>query len=88
MRKYFFISVAFFLLLSNNVSAQDQQMKTFIDGLMKKMTLEEKIGQLNLVTPGAGIPTGAVVSTDVEQKIKQGNVGGLFGVIGTDKTGI
>jgi beta-glucosidase len=31
-------------------------MKSFVDGLMKKMTLEEKIGQLNLVTPGSGIP--------------------------------
>jgi len=60
-------------------------MKSFVDGLMKKMTLEEKIGQLNLVTPGSGIPTGAVVSTGVEKKIKEGNVGGLFGVIGVDK---
>jgi beta-glucosidase len=60
-------------------------MKTFVDGLMKKMTLDEKIGQLNLLTPGSGIPTGAVVSTDVEKKIKEGNVGGLFGVIGVDK---
>ena len=35
----------------------DPRMKTFVDALMKKMTLEEKIGQLNL--PGAGdITTG------------------------------
>ena len=64
---------------------QDAKMKTYVDALMKKMTLEEKIGQLNLVTPGSGIPTGAVVSTGVEKKIKEGNVGGLFGVIGVDK---
>ena len=63
----------------------DAKMKGFVDGLMKKMTLEEKIGQLNLITPGSGIPTGAVVSTDVEKKIKEGKVGGLFGVIGVDK---
>ena len=63
----------------------DAKMNVFVDGLMKKMTLEEKIGQLNLVTPGSGIPTGAVVSTDVEKKIKEGKVGGLFGVIGVDK---
>ena len=37
----------------------DAKMKGFVDGLMKKMTLEEKIGQLNLITPGSGIPTGA-----------------------------
>src|SRR6187551_1820816 len=63
----------------------DAKMKTFVDGLMKKMTLDEKIGQLNLLTPGSGIPTGAVVSTGVEKKIKEGSVGGLFGVIGVDK---
>ena len=85
MKKHILFSASLLLVLSSFTYAQDQQMNTFINGLMKKMTLEEKIGQLNLVTPGAGIPTGAVVSTDVEQKIKQGNVGGLFGVIGTDK---
>ncbi len=66
-------------------NAQDAKMKTYIDDLMGKMTLDEKIGQLNLITPGWGIPTGSVVSTDVEKKIKEGKVGGLFGVIGVDK---
>jgi len=65
--------------------AQDVKMNTFISTLMSKMTVEEKIGQLNLITPGWGIPTGSVVSTDVEGKIKYGKVGGLFGVIGADK---
>ena len=60
-------------------------MKSFIDGLMKKMTLDEMIGQLNLLTPGGGIVTGAVVSKDVEEKISKGQVGGLFGVIGYEK---
>jgi len=60
-------------------------MKTFIDGLMKKMTLDEKIGQLNLLTPGGGVATGAVVSKGVEEKISKGQVGGLFGVIGFAK---
>lgn len=60
-------------------------MNAFVSQLMAKMTLDEKIGQLNLVTPGGGVATGAVVSSDVEGKIKAGNVGGLFGVIGVDK---
>ena len=67
------------------VTAQDKKMDAFINALMAKMTLEEKIGQLNLITPGFGIPTGSVVSTDVEGKIKSGKVGGLFGVIGAEK---
>ena len=65
--------------------ASDGKMKIFVDNLMKKMTLDEKIGQLNLLTPGGGIATGAVVSKDVEGKIANGQVGGLFGVIGQDK---
>ncbi len=49
------------------------------------MTLEEKIGQLNLLTPGGGVATGAVVSENVETKIKAGQVGGLFGVAGPER---
>jgi beta-glucosidase len=52
---------------------------------MAKMTIDEKIGQLNLITPGSDIPTGSVVSSNVEKKIAEGNVGGLFGVIGPEK---
>lgn len=70
---------------AQDMKSDSYRMKSFVDALMKKMTLDEKIGQLNLLTPGGGIATGAVVSKDVESKIKAGNVGGLFGVIGVDK---
>lgn len=75
------------LLVSLTAFAQtpDAKMKVYVDALIKKMTLDEKIGQLNLLTPGGGIATGAVVSSDVEQKIKEGKVGGLFGIIGVEK---
>ncbi len=53
--------------------------------LLAKMTLEEKIGQLNLVTPGGGILTGSVVSQGVEENIRKGLVGGLFGIYGPEK---
>ncbi|MFC4231946.1 beta-glucosidase BglX [Parasediminibacterium paludis] len=54
-------------------------MKSFIDVLMKKMTLEEKIGQLNL--PGAGdIVTGQASNSDIAKQIRQGKVGGLFNI--------
>ncbi|MEX0360219.1 MAG: beta-glucosidase BglX [Allomuricauda sp.] len=56
-----------------------------VETLLEKMSLEEKIGQLNLLTPGGGVATGAVVSKNVEAKIKAGQVGGLFGVSGPDK---
>lgn len=57
----------------------DAKMKTFIDALMKKMTLEEKLGQLNL--PGSGdIVTGQAQSSDIGKKIREGKVGGLFNI--------
>ena len=66
-----------FVIASITVKAQvsqDAKMKTFIDALMKKMTLDEKIGQLNL--PGAGdITTGGQASEDnsmIAKKIKEG----------------
>ncbi len=75
------------LLFTSVLYAQssDIKMKKFVDDLMNKMTLEEKIGQLNLVTPGWGIPTGSVVSKGVEENLRKGNVGGMFGVIGIEK---
>ena len=65
-------------------STRDVKMDRFIDDLMSKMTLEEKIGQLNL--PSAGdITTGQAKSSDIASKIKQGLVGGLFNIKGVDK---
>jgi beta-glucosidase len=77
-----------FLLVSLISNAQnksvDAKMNLFVSNLMSKMTLDEKIGQLNLVTPGGAV-TGAVVSSDVDKKIRNGQVGGLFGITGPDK---
>jgi beta-glucosidase len=84
MKKSFFL----LLMLSSCVAqAQytDPKMNGFISGLMSRMTVEEKIGQLNLVTPGWGIPTGSVVSKGVEDNIRKGNVGGLFGIYTPEK---
>lgn len=69
------------LLLSVIVFAQKGKSAKdiFIDNLMSKMTVEEKIGQLNLVTGGEAT-TGSAVSTDVESKIKAGNIGGIFSI--------
>ncbi|MBW2961984.1 beta-glucosidase BglX [Mesonia aestuariivivens] len=61
------------------------EMNKTVSSLLDKMTIEEKIGQLNLLNPGGGVATGAVVSDNVQQKIKDGNVGGLFGVSGPEK---
>ena len=67
------------LYVTSTVTAQqnNQKMDSFINTLMSKMTLEEKIGQLNLVTGGEAT-TGSTVSTGVEGKIKSGAIGGIF----------
>jgi beta-glucosidase len=70
---------AVIICLNANAQTSDAKMKTFIDGLMKKMTVEEKIGQLNL--PGSGdIVTGQASNSDIGKKIKEGKVGGLFNI--------
>ncbi|HMG11084.1 MAG TPA: glycoside hydrolase family 3 N-terminal domain-containing protein, partial [Mucilaginibacter sp.] len=61
--------------------AEDTKMNVFVTGLMNKMTIDEKIGQLNLVTIGAAT-TGSVVNKGVEDKIKKGAIGGVFGIWG------
>src|ERR1017187_1955459 len=69
---------------SGFAQSNDAKMNSFIDALMKKMTLEEKIGQLNL--PGSGdIVTGQAGNSDIAKKIKGGKVGGLFNIKGLDK---
>lgn len=61
------------------VQAQDDKMHNFVNTLMSKMTLDEKIGQLNL--PGAGdITTGQAGNSDIAKKITEGKVGGLFNI--------
>ena len=63
--------------------ADKGKMDKFIDNLMGKMTLQEKIGQLNLPVSGE-IVTGQAKSSDVAGKIRKGQVGGLFNVKGVD----
>src|SRR5215203_1559533 len=79
MLRIFFIGIL--VTVSGFASAQtaDARMKPFIDALMKKMTIDEKIGQLNL--PGSGdIVTGQAKSSDIAKKIREGKVGGLFNI--------
>ncbi len=71
-------------LLAINVGAQTNPMKKFIDDLMSKMTLREKIGQLNLMVAG-DITTGGAMDTKVGSGVADGSIGGVFNVKGVDK---
>ena len=59
-------------------------MNRFIDALMKRMTVDEKIGQLNLPVTG-DITTGQAKCSDIAGRIKRGEVGGLFNLKGVEK---
>ncbi|MEO7961581.1 MAG: beta-glucosidase BglX [Ginsengibacter sp.] len=86
---YYFKRVLFVMFVFTGIAASAQnsgnaKMRNFIDVLMKKMTLSEKIGQLNL--PGSGdIVTGQAGNSDIAGKIRKGEVGGLFNIKGVDK---
>lgn len=55
-----------------------------VDSIVKLMTLEEKLGQLNL--PSAGdITTGQASNSDIAKKIEEGKVGGLFNIKTVEK---
>jgi beta-glucosidase len=71
-------------MITAGAQSKDSKMDRFIDELMNKMTIEEKIGQLNL--PGSGdIVTGQAKNSDIAGKIKRGQVGGLFNIKGVEK---
>ncbi|WP_264563874.1 beta-glucosidase BglX [Flavobacterium sp. N3904] len=82
-----FISFAFLGYSQNKDTKKAAPLKPkaeFVAELMAKMTLDEKIGQLNLPTSG-DITTGQANSSDVAKKIEEGKVGGLFNIKSVQK---
>jgi beta-glucosidase len=72
------IIAALILTVSNGYGQSDNaKMNQFISSLIAKMTIEEKIGQLNLPSVGFDV-TGPILSQGVEEKVKKGLVGGVF----------
>lgn len=90
MKKKFqcFLIIVITFIHSAQLHAQTKdntaRMNVFISSLMSKMTLEEKIGQMNL--PSAGeFTTGTATNSDIGNNVKKGNVGGLFNIKGIEK---
>jgi len=70
------------LLLAMACSTPQQKsdrMTHVVDSILSQMTLEEKIGQLNLPSSGDMV-TGETGSSDIAKKIESGMVGGLFNI--------
>ncbi len=78
------LAAAFLSAAAVQAQKSPQDMDRFIDALMKKMTVEEKIGQLNLPVSGE-IVTGQAKNSDVAKKVEQGLVGGLLNLKGVEK---
>ena len=87
MNFYRLLVCAVALTISLQVSAQSKKeadMNAFISNLMSKMTIDEKIGQLNLLTGGEAV-TGTAVNKDLEAKVKAGQVGGFFSLTSVER---
>lgn len=71
-------------MLAFSASAQNADMDKFVSDLMSRMTLQEKIGQLNLQVAG-DITTGQAQDTQVAGLVKEGKMGGVFNLKGVEK---
>ena len=63
---------------------QEKEMNRFISELMDKMTLREKLGQLNLPA-GGDLTTGAVQNSNLAEMIRKQELGGFFNVMSVEK---
>lgn len=73
-----------FASCSGGASSGDAEMDAFVDDLLGKMTLEEKLGQLNLPASD-DIVTGQAKSSNIGQLVSEGKVGGVFNIKGVEK---
>ena len=71
------------LVAGGNAVAQDQKMNDFIDQLMAKMTVEEKLGQMNLL-PGTSATTGELKNSPLMTLVAQGKLGTILNQKGVE----
>ena len=83
MKKLIHPILLFITLILSACSSREKEMDRFVKELMAHMTVEEKIGQLNLPVTGE-IVTGQLKSSDVSNRVRAGEVGGLFNLKGTE----
>jgi beta-glucosidase len=74
-----FLATFIISIVAFGQSNKDVKRQKFVNELLAKMTLEEKLGQLNLPA-SSDFVTGAVSSSDIAQKVKDGKVGGVFNI--------
>ena len=83
MKKLITLAILFF---SFSAFSQQQAIDQKVETLLKKMTLEEKIGQLNQYT-GDNAATGPItINVNKQSEIKKGLIGSMLNIMGTKYT--
>ena len=83
MRMKRVIMVVLVVVAGLNGAAQDQKMDAFINQLMEKMTVEEKLGQMNLL-PGVSATTGELKDSPLLELVAQGKLGTVLNQTGVE----
>lgn len=84
MSKSLILGVSLLLCTSCSTPSVDKEMDAYIDALMGKMTLREKLGQMNLPT-GGDLETGTIKNSGMSEAIRKQEVGGILNVKGVEK---
>ena len=83
MRMKRVIMVVLVVVAGLNGAAQDQKMDAFINQLMEKMTVEEKLGQMNLL-PGVSATTGELKDSPLLELVAKGKLGTVLNQTGVE----
>lgn len=78
-----FCGITFFSC-SESGGGKEVEMDRFVTDLMGKMTIREKLGQLNLPS-GGDLVTGSVMNSELSDMIRKEEIGGFFNVKGIKK---
>lgn len=73
-----------FFSCSESGGGKEVEMDRFVTDLMGKMTIREKLGQLNLPS-GGDLVTGSVMNSELSDMIRKEEIGGFFNVKGIKK---
>lgn len=73
-----------FFSCSESGGGKEVEMDRFVTDLMDKMTIREKLGQLNLPS-GGDLVTGSVMNSELSDMIRKEEIGGFFNVKGIKK---
>ena len=79
-------SISLFLFSFCFVIMSGQKSEQFVNNLLSKMTLDEKIGQLNQYNGDWGATGKITEDGEKEKQIREGYVGSMLNVIGVEKT--